>query len=316
MTGGFKVIQPGFLSLYQDSGRHGWHRLGLTTGGPMDRQAHRWANRLCGNNAHCATLEVTLGGLLLEALIDTCIAFTGADMAVRVNGIVVDRWQSLCVKRGDRIELGMATAGMRGYLAVSGGFLGTPMFGSLASVPREHLGGHRQDGSALQRGDMLHCAALDKRSPCRALLPAGRPPSPAESLRLRVIRGYQASAFSGAQQRLFFSSDYQLTESSDRMGARLAGPAIGSVASALLSEGICLGAVQIPADGQPIILLRDRQTIGGYPKIGAVLSLDLDGLAQLPPGGTVSFESISIEQAHAAVLLAERKFLATELSEV
>ena len=123
-----------------------------------------------------------------------------------------------------------------------------------------------------------------------------------------MILGYQQQAFSTVSQQRFFSSEYRVTESSDRMGFRLKGPAIQSTLDGILSEGICLGAIQVPADGQPIILLNDRQTIGGYPKLGSVLSLDLGKLAQLLPGGSVRFEAISIEQAHNALLLSQQRF--------
>lgn len=302
--------------MYQDSGRHGWHHLGLTTGGPMDRQAQRWANRLCQNGEHCAVLEVTFGGLVLEALIDTSIAITGADIPIYIDGIPAAAWQTQHVARGQRIQLDMATTGLRGYLAVAGGFNGRPTFGSLACVPREHLGGHRADGSALQSGDILQCSAPGKLLYCLHLTADKRPPKSPQSALLRVILSYQAWAFSRQQQQLFFSGDYRLTENSDRMGARLTGPAIEPHVTDILSEGVCLGAVQVPSDGQPIILLSDRQTIGGYAKIGAVLSLDLDRLAQQTPGNRINFECISMEQAHSALLLAERKFLATELARV
>ena len=136
------------------------------------------------------------------------------------------------------------------------------------------------------------------------------------SARCRVIPGYQQQAFSAVQQQLFFSSTYKVTDSSDRMGYRLNGPAIKPALDGILSEGICLGAIQVPADGQPIVLLADRQTIGGYPKIGSVLSLDLGKLAQVTPGGTVSFEAISIEQAHNLLVLNQRQFDSTAFESV
>jgi allophanate hydrolase subunit 2 len=134
-----------------------------------------------------------------------------------------------------------------------------------------------------------------------------------EETALRVVLGYQQDAFTNLQKQLFFSSQYSITESSDRMGYRLQGPAIKPAIDGILSEGICLGAIQVPADGQPIVLLSDRQTIGGYPKLGSVLSLDLDRLAQQLPGSQINFKPISIEQAHNALLLDEQQFLNTQL---
>lgn len=310
---GFSVIQPGILSLLQDHGRYGHHSIGLTTGGPMDSQSFEWANRLCHNSPQCAAIEVTIGGLVLEANINTSIALTGAVMPLSINKQPAALWQTHSIKAGDRIELGFAQTGSRGYLAVAGGFQASPSFGSQSAVPREGLGGLRQDGKALQTGDQLPCTVPAQPPPSHRLALSQRPnPDNNNSAHCRVILGYQQQAFSALQQQIFFSSTYQVTDSSDRMGYRLNGPAIKPAVDGILSEGICLGAIQVPADGQPIVLLADRQTIGGYPKIGSVLSLDLGKLAQLTPGGTVSFEAISIEQAHNLLALNQRLFDCTE----
>ncbi|MBT7375254.1 MAG: 5-oxoprolinase/urea amidolyase family protein [Porticoccaceae bacterium] len=306
---GLKVIKPGIFSLLQDSGRFGLHSIGLTTGGPLDSQSFRWANRLCHNSEHCAAIEITIGGLVLEAQIDCIIALTGADIPMTINQQPASLWQSHIIKAGDRIELGFANSGMRGYLAVAGGYNAEPSFDSISTVPREGLGGLHQDGKPLQAGDQLGCK--DVPPYCITTLrlpPAQRPELPRKTAKLRVVLGYQQEAFSNLQKQLFFSTEYRITESSDRMGYRLQGAAIKPAIDGILSEGICLGAIQVPADGQPILLLRDRQTIGGYPKLGALLSLDIGTLAQLMPGDTVSFEAISIEQAHNLLHLAERNF--------
>ena len=314
MRAGFSVIQPGIHSLLQDQGRYGRHNIGLTTGGPMDSQSFHWANRLCQNSPQCAAIEVTIGGLVLEAKINTSIALTGAAIPLSINKQPAALWQSHRIKPGDRIELGFAKAGCRGYLAVAGGFQASPSFGSQSTVAREGLGGLHQDGKPLQAGDQLPCAESADQPANQRLAQAQRPnPSTDNSAHCRVILGYQHQAFSSVQKQLFFSSTYQVTDSSDRMGYRLNGPAIKPAVDGILSEGICLGAIQVPADGQPIVLLADRQTIGGYPKIGSVLSLDLAKLAQVTPGGTVSFETISIEQAHNLLLLHQRQLDCTEL---
>ena len=326
---GFKVIQPGIFSLLQDAGRYGWHGIGLTTGGPMDRQAFRWANRLCGNNesgnnesgnndsgnhTNSTAIEVTVGGLVLEAKSHSSIAVTGAEIPLTINRQPAALWQTHQVKPGDRIELGYATQGSRGYLAVAGGFQAEAIFDSQATVPREALGGLHREGQPLKTGDNLPCPAPDQQLPLLRVPEKLRPAN--GSALLRVILGYQQHAFTEIQKQLFFSSEYKATDSSDRMGYRLSGAQISPSIGGILSEGICLGAIQVPADGQPIILLRDRQTIGGYPKLGSVLSLDLDRLAQLMPGDTMRFEPISIDQAHNALLLAEQKFTAAQLETV
>ena len=301
---GFKVIQPGILTLIQDAGRFGQHGIGLTVGGPLDPLAFKWANRLCGNALSATALEVSIGGLVLEAQIETRLCVTGAQMPLKINGEEREQWRTLPISPGDKIEFGFATAGARAYLAVTGGFQVEPSFGSSATVVREGIGG--LSGEKLQAGD--HLAAFKAGHDDCLVLPERYRPSYANHANLRVIPGYQQHAFSRFQQRLFFSNDYKVSDRCDRMGFRLEGPEIKPSIDGILSEGICHGAIQVPADGQPIVLLNDRQTIGGYPKIGSVLSLDTATLAQLMPGSTVSFEPITMEDAHNIHCLAASYF--------
>lgn len=285
--------QPGMLSLLQDSGRYGQHKIGLTTGGPLDPMAMGWANRLVGNPAGAVAIEASFGGLSLEAQVNSLIAVTGGDQALSINGEAVDTWRSHRVEVGDIVELGFASQFCRSYLAVHGGFSIDQEFGSAATVVREGIGG--LSGGKLERGDLLPATGTQE-TRCFAV-PADMRTEYSDNIVVRVIPGYQQHHFPRLQQRRFFSSEYQVTERADRMGYRLEGPVIECDIEGILSEGICMGAVQIPADGQPIVLLRDRQTIGGYPKIGAAISLDTAKLSQLMPGATVRFEPIT---AHAA----------------
>ncbi|WP_421866057.1 biotin-dependent carboxyltransferase family protein [Motiliproteus sp.] len=303
-TTGFKVIQPGILTLIQDAGRFGQHGIGLTTGGPLDPQAFNWANRLCGNDLSVSALEVSIGGLVLEAQIETRLCVTGAAMPLKINGEERELWRAHPIMAGDRIELGFASDGARAYLAVAGGFDIAPSFGSSATVTREGIGG--LNGTKLQAGELLPANPAE-RDGC-LVLPESYRPEYGKHANLRVIPGYQQQAFSRLQQRIFFSNDYKVSDRCDRMGFRLEGPEIKPSIDGILSEGICLGAIQVPADGQPIVLLNDRQTIGGYPKIGSVLSLDTGALAQLMPGSTVSFEPITMEDAHNIHCLAASYF--------
>ncbi|WP_027859570.1 5-oxoprolinase subunit C family protein [Marinobacterium jannaschii] len=305
---GFNVLQPGLLTLIQDAGRFGHHRIGLTTGGPLDAEAFSWANRLCGNQPGATALEVSIGGLVLEADVATRIVLTGAEMPLKINGVEQSRWHSHKVQPGDKIEVGFAAAGARCYLAVSGGFQITHSFSSAATVTREGIGGI--DGQKLQQGAYLHCANTPAAKGYR--LADEHQPDYASDVTLRVIQGYQQSAFSTIQKRIFFSSEYKVTDRADRMGFRLEGPEIKPSIDGILSEGICHGAIQVPADGQPIILLNDRQTIGGYPKIGSVIAADTARLTQLMPGASLSFEEISIDQAHNLYCLAQKRFERTE----
>lgn len=305
---GFKVLQPGILTLIQDSGRFGHHRIGLTTGGPLDAEAFNWANRLLDNPLNSTALEISIGGLVLESAVDTCLVLTGAEMPLKINGIEQDRWHAHQIKEGDRIEVGFSTQGARAYLAVSGGFQIEHNFSSTSTVTRESVGG--LSGEKLQQGDYLECAEIDDRKAFR--LAEQHRPIYQNQISLRVITGYQQHSFSDVAKRIFFSSEFEVTERADRMGYRLSGPEIRSSIGGILSEGICHGAIQIPADGQPIVLLNDRQTIGGYPKIGSMISLDTARMAQLMPGAKVSFDEITIDDAHNLHCLAHMKFNTTE----
>ena len=310
-----QVIKPGILSLLQDKGRVGHHRLGLTTGGPLDTDSFHWANRLCGNSDNATAIEITIGGLELISTASTRIAVTGAAMPLTINGMAKELWRNHRINSGDRIQLGFSQAGCRAYLAVAGGLQIAPVFGSSATVVREGIGG--LNGKPLQKNDNLLCFD-DTTFSNRANLQVPTNLRPlhfqlfdsqrlniqahaSNKIELRVIPSFQQDRFSREQLQLFFNNTYTISDQYNRMGYRLNGPAIDSGISSMLSEGICLGAIQIPGDGQPIILLNDRQTIGGYPKIGTVLSLDLNRLAQLQAGAEVRFSPISVEQAQQLV---------------
>jgi len=294
---GFLVNEPGMLSLIQDKGRFGTFNIGLTNGGPIDLLAFQWANRLCLNSLEATAIEVSIGGLSLLSKTDTTIAVTGANMLLTINGQVKDLWRSYTVRAGDSISLGYATAGVRCYLAVAGGFLITPSFGSTATVCRENIGGI--NGGKLVAGDMLACSAVTTEAKAQNFVLAEKQrPTFSNEVVLRTIPSYQQQHFSSQQQRLFYSSEYTVSKNFDRMGYRLEGAAIACDIEGVLSEGICHGAIQIPSDGQPIVLMNDRQTIGGYPKIGAVSSVDIAKLGQLSQSGKVRFEPISMEKAH------------------
>lgn len=305
---GFVVQQPGLLSLLQDRGRYGAHNLGLTTGGPLDFNAFDWANRLLGNDANATCLEIGFGGLTLEAEIETSCVITGAEAPCKLNGDAISQWQSFDMASGDKLEIGFASKGTRSYLAVSGGFHIEPSFGSSSTVVREKIGGLH--GDKLQAGDRLPCAG--RRIDRHWRLGEADRPQYGDHANLRVVLGYQQAAFSPTQQWRFFNTEYRLTDRCDRMGFRLEGETVHSDMVGMLSEGICHGAIQIPADGQPIVLMNDRQTIGGYPKIGSVIPLDTARLAQLTPGAVVNFEQISIEQAHNIHCLQQSRFARTE----
>lgn len=294
------IEQPGLLSLVQDRGRYGHAALGLTTGGPVDPVAFAIANRLLGNADNAAAIEVTFGGLVAIAESDLQLCVTGAELPLEIGDRERELWQVHSVTAGDRINLGFNKTGCRSYLSVAGGLDVKPQFGSTSTVVREHIGG--LTGSPLQSGDRLHVHRSTSVLPLW-LPPCERPVYHHRST-LRVIPGYQEGHFSRLDQRRFFSGEYTVSERCDRMGYRLNGPAVRADIDGIRSEGIAMGAIQFPSDGQPIVLLNDRQTIGGYPKIGCVYSNDCAALGQLRPGDTVNFAPISIQKAHNALHLA------------
>ncbi|MCP4326184.1 MAG: biotin-dependent carboxyltransferase [Alteromonadales bacterium] len=294
---GLVVTHAGVLSLIQDTGRFGAFNLGLTNGGPADLQAFYWANRLCSNELNTTAIEISIGGLALTAQIDCVIAVTGAPMPLSVNGQTKSLWRSLTIKAGDNISFGFCAQGVRCYLAIAGGFNIKSNFGSTATVCRESVGG--LSGDKLAINDVLPCTPLAsmKDKSTNLMLAIGDQPKYSNEVVLHTVLGYQLKHFPAVEKRMLFSSEYKVSKHWDRMGYRLQGRAVKADIEGILSEGISYGAVQIPADGQPIILLNDRQTIGGYPKIGSVISQDCAKLSQLRQGDKVRFEPISISQA-------------------
>ena len=306
-----KVLHSGVLSLLQDSGRTGHQQLGLTTGGPLDAEAFHYLNRLLGNASSCTAIEVSVGGLQLEAQTSTFCCVTGAPMPLTINDEEKPLWCVHALQPGDTIELGYTQRGCRAYLGVSGGFTVPAVFGSTATVLREGIGGLH--GKPLTQGDLLPCSTRVNQRRLQLAVPDQ--PTYQRQLTVRVIPGYQRRSFSRIEKRRFFGAAYTVSERCDRMGYQLAGAPVNCDVQGVLSEGICLGAIQIPPDGNPFVLMNDRQTIGGYPKIGSALSLDVSRLAQLRQGDTVHFAPISRATALRALKLAQRFLLNKPLRE-
>ncbi len=287
----FRVIKPGFISSIQDVGRFGFAEKGIAQSGAADLHAFCWANYLLENDSHAAALEITFGGCELEALIDTKIAITGADFGFKLNGHHHANWQVITVKKGDKLTWGTSQNGVRAYLAIAGGFQTPIYFGSRSVNVREQI------GRLLQVGDELISFSSNKPAEIRASIPERYRPDYQQQLTLRLLPSYQFEQFDQTQQQTLFEQLYEVDLGSDRTGCRLAGRAIENVPNTMISEGIAYGSVEITTSGLPIILLNDHPTIGGYPKIGTVLSLDLAMLAQRHAGAKVKFELIDIETA-------------------
>ena len=292
----FEVVKPGALTTVQDLGRPGWQHLGVSVGGAMDRQAARVANLLLGNDENDALLEITLTGPELKFLRDTWIAVTGAEVAG------VPGWRPLKVAAGQVVSLAELTRGARAYVAVAGGLDIARVLGGAGTLLRAGIGGW--NGRALEAGDRLGARP-------GALETSGNWSASAEfssvtgaDVTVRFLRGPQWDWFAAASRRTFLGKPYKITVKSDRMGLRLDGPAlrVENEGRELSSEGVGFGSVQVPPDGKPIVLMADRQTIGGYPKIGHVIAVDLPRLAQAGAGGLVKFQEVSIEEAQALYL--------------
>ncbi|MCL7939193.1 biotin-dependent carboxyltransferase family protein [Halomonas sp. ATCH28] len=297
-TDGLRVARAGPLALLQDAGRFGVRRLGVTQGGPADLHGWAWANQLAGNAWGTPALEVTFGGLELVAEQDLVVAVAGADLSATLDGEPLDGWRSLSVKAGQRLAFGAPVNGLRAYLAVAGGFAAAPVLGSVACVVREGLGGHDGLGHRLAEGDALRvtprCADAGRVAPREAQVDYRRPAE------LALLPGAQVGEFSGESLFQAFNAPWRVDDRADRMGVRLSGPRLDCRMASMISEGIGLGAVQVPPDGQPIALLNDRQTIGGYPRLGALSPLACSRLAQCLPGQEVRLKAVATEQALAA----------------
>lgn len=289
----FKVLKAGMLALVQDLGRYGYHKVGLSNGGPMDEYAFRLANQLLGNPENAPQIEVTYGLFSLEAMAETTIAICGADLNATLNDKPLLAWQTYPIKMGDRLAFQQPQHGLRAYLAVAGGFICPKTLGSVSTVMREKVGGIKRNGEKLQKGDVLSFLPFHERLQNR--VPRYAMPDYSQS-NIPMVMGYQHEQFSRIEKALFLSSEYCVSQNFDRMGYRLEGRSVEYGGEGIISEGIAYGAIQIPKDGQPIVLLRDRQTIGGYPKMGCVTGWGGSLLAQKKAGDCVQFISVSVEE--------------------
>ena len=255
----------------------------------MDLQAHCWVNRLLDNASGEATIEIAIGMASFRAECDLMLAIGGADMQAELDGDLLGNWRSFVVKRGQTLKFHPARKGLRAYLGMKGGVQTAPIMGSCSTVVRNGLGSVITDGELLPTNKQSAGAT--------AHMPVRYVPDYLDAINVRVIESYQASEFSREALRVFYQTDYKVALDSDRMGVRLEGESVDAPSDGIISEGIALGAIQVPNDGQPIVLLNDRQTLGGYPKLGVVARVDLPKLAQARPGTCVRFSPITLGQA-------------------
>ncbi len=296
--GSIEVLRAGLLTTVQDRGRFGYQKFGVPVSGAADEMALRGANVLVGNPQDAAALEVTALGPQLRFLADAVVAFTGAEIEGDLDGRPIPGYKSFRVRAGQILDVRACTRGLRSYLAIAGGIQVPVLLGSRSTCLVANFGGFR--GRALTAGDVLEVGP-----PSAPLLdlagrevPEARRPRHGSPVVVRVVLGPQEEAFTEAGRRTFLGSTYRVSPHVNRMGYRLDGPAIAHTGSAdILSDWVPLGGVQVPGDGKPIILLADRQTTGGYPKIATVIKPDLSLVAQLRPGDALAFRAVCVAEA-------------------
>jgi biotin-dependent carboxylase-like uncharacterized protein len=287
------VKSCGPLTALQDRGRLGYQRFGVSPSGAMDRRALAMANALVGNPPETGAIEfVNLGGTFTCEGGDLHVGIAGAGSSISIDGAPVPPLTSIVLKEGQTLEVGHPRTGTFSYLAVAGGFAVEPQLGSLSFHLRSRLGGLKS--AALKSGDHLPCRSeAQDREPMQLTIDL-----PEETGPIRIIMGPQDDYFTPETISLLLESEFTISPQADRMGFQLTGPRLEHAKGFnIVSDGIVDGHIQVPGSGQPIVLMRDRQTAGGYPKIATVISADLGRFAQMRPGSTVRFKAIERDEA-------------------
>lgn len=305
-----EVLAPGLLTTVQDLGRDGWRHLGMARAGALDPDAARLGNRLVGNDADAAVLELTLHGPTLCFDAPIRIALTGRSIAARFDGAALPMGRPLDLPAGT-LTLGAVRDGARAWLAIAGGFAVPRVLGSCSTDLRGGFGGH--EGRALRAGDTLALGAATSPAIDAPRIPSWWADPDFDQHRDAPVR-YLPSADPAAAA--LARQSWQVSAASNRQGLRLRGAALTGERAGGLSEPVAPGTLQLPPDGQPIVLLADAQTVGGYPRLGHVIAADLPRLAQLPPHATLRFQACTAAQAQTAAAEArvrlQRLYLALE----
>lgn len=289
----FSVIKPGVYCSYQDQGRYGYQSKGVPVSGAMDRYAYTIANRLVHNEAGEACLEVTFGGTELKAEKDHLIVICGGDLDAKHNGKQAPLWKTFVIRKGDMLKFGGPKAGIRAYIAVQGGFDAPSFLGSYSIYEKGKL------GSSIKKGNVLYSKQEKFTTSKIGLVDRFRPRYDKE-IEVGLIPSRHTHLFDQESYKRFFEQKYQVA-TGDRMGLKLKHDEklkfAESGGGGILSEPTTFGTVQAPSSGDPIILMADSQTTGGYATLGTVASADLWRLAQLPPGGSVTFTEVTLDEA-------------------
>jgi len=292
----FRVLKPGMFTTIQDAGRPGYLRFGVPVSGAMDTFSLAAANALVRNDVSCACLETTLIGPELQTLAQVQIAITGGNCTPTINGHEASMWRTLNLQIEDVLSVGRMKSGCRAYVAVKGGIDLPSVLGSRSTYVRGGFGGI--DGRQLKAGDVIEACPVSSLF-TRFLFPKELVPQFSNDLAVHAVLGPQVDMFTDKGTETFFSSSYKVTSEADRMGYRLEGPAIKHKDKAdIVSDALLPGAIQVPRSQKPIVMMKDAQTTGGYPKIAVVASADLDLLGQAKPNDEIRFSKITTTQAH------------------
>lgn len=319
---GIEILNPGLQTSIQDLGRYGLRKYGVIVSGAMDFFAHRVANILVGNDESEATLEITLLGPKILIKEDSLISICGGNLSPKINNESIPMWRPVYVKKESVLSFGESKLGARAYIAFAGSFKVDKVMGSKSTYLRAEIGGY--NGRQLKKGDRLNINSpsnfsrriIDKLLKGEDVKEYFYPkwsvtsnilPKYSRNTAIRVVKGGEFECFSELSQNNFFENNYLVTPQSDRMGYRLKGDLLElRKPMEMLSEAVALGTIQVPPDGNPIILLADRQTTGGYPKIAQVISVDIPIVAQRKPGDKINFKEITLREAQELYMQREK----------
>ena len=306
-----RVQSPGLSTTVQDLGREGFGPIGVSPSGAADPIALRLGNRLVLNAENAAGLEMTLVGGTFSFPEGAVLALTGSDFGATLDGSSLDMWTAVDVQLGQTLRLGPTRSGARCYLCIHGGIAVPPFLGSASTQVLSGLGGF--EGRSLRKGDVLKIGPKTQFFRARAIAPqVSKRLSRRENL--RVTPGPQADWFPESSLRIFYGENYRISEQSNRMGVRLEGAAISQDHDKrMITEGVSLGAVQVPPQGAPIILFVEQQTTGGYPKVANVISADLHRIGQLRPRDEIRFSEVTIETARSLLIEQEQLLSSKEI---
>lgn len=314
-----KVTNAGLLATIQDLGRYGLQKYGIIVGGAMDPVALRLANILVGNKENEAAIEITMFGTELFFENDHVIAITGADLEPKINRTTsAPMWRPFLMKKGDSLKFNNTKSGTRAYLSISGGFCVPSVMGSKSTYIQAKIGGYK--GRVLKENDTLKIGKYSdqakvlykylkrKKTDVNWFIDYSHIYHIESSTEIRVLKGSEFNLFTEYSQQAFLNSSFEISLNANRMGYQLNGEKLTlSNKTELLSEGVTYGTIQVPNNGQPIILMVERQTIGGYPKIAQVITVDIPKLAQMGPKDTITFKVVSIKKAEELLMEREKR---------